>query len=86
MVSTLSTQLAEAQSVTQEALALIFTSLCYLVHHNIVILSRQRKNFELVKLRTEDKPSLTKWLTKCKNWMNDTIRNEIHEMIAHDVQ
>ena len=85
----LNAQIAEGQAAAREALTIIFTSLHYLACQNIAVRGHRHDdgNFaELLKLRSEDKPSLRQWLAKRNNWTSDIIQNEILEMLAHDVQ
>ena len=85
----LSAQVAEEQALARDALTTIFTSLRFLATQNIAVRGHAHDdgNFvQLLKLRSEDKRSVRRWLTKRNNWTSDTIQNEILQMFAHDVQ
>lgn len=78
----------QQQKLALESLMTIIGSLKYLVRQGLAI--RGHKNLEgnlmeLLKVRSEDKPSLKLWLQKETNYTHPTIQNEIIQILGNEI-
>lgn len=79
---------AEEQKVALESLMVIISTLKYLVRQGLAI--RGHTNFEgnfmeLLKVRSEDKPSLRQWLQREQNYTHPALQNEIIQILGNEI-
>lgn len=84
----LSRSLAEEQKLALESLMCIISTLKYLVRQGQAIrghINSEGNFMELLKVRSENNPSLREWLQRDQNYTHPALQNEIIQILGNEI-